>query len=191
MIRMNDALASAWADIRRHHRQVPRAVVVVGRERSCGAINWTEPVIMVGQPTLGPGKPEPVLHALLHQAAHGVVGGTSASSGGLYHDRAFRAAADVLGLEPVSGAREGWHTTTTMPDATRDKYPAALKTLATALDEDVPGVVSRSARNGIVARCACEDGLTIRIRGEHAASQLDARPIRCEICGELFAPVTS
>lgn len=188
-----DALASAWSDIRRRHRLVPRAVVVRGPEKACGAVNWAEePVIMVGQQTLGNGKPDEVLHALLHQAAHGVAGGTSASSAGRWHDVAFDAAAASMGLEAVPGARQGWHGSTRMPDATRDRYPAALETLAAAL-ADEPGTLAGFSRNGIVATCGCPEGvgLRIRIRGSDAASQLDNRPIVCSVCGERFTPEVS
>jgi len=61
--------------------------------------------------------------------------------------------------------------------------------LGTALSDDQDSLVQGFRRNGIVARCACPDGLTIRIRGGDAASSLDARPVRCEICGQRFAPV--
>jgi hypothetical protein len=46
----------------------------------------------------------------------------------------------------------------------------------------------RDGRNGITARCACPDSLTIRIRAGDAARLLGERSLRCERCGDRFTP---
>lgn len=195
MIKMNDALARTWSDIRERQRKrsderkIPAAVVAVGREKSCGAIDWNDPVILLGPATLGSGKPEDVLHALLHQAAHGLVGSVPVRSEGRWHDSAYQAAAEHLGLEIIPGPSEGWHNSTVMPDATRDKYPRTLATLAAALADDASARMSRSARNGVSAQCNCNPPRMIRVRGSMAIKDLKDRPIQCTVCGSPFSPV--
>jgi hypothetical protein len=191
MISMNEALNLAWADIRRHHRKVPKAIVVVGRERTCGTINWADPVIYVGAETFASGEPGAILHALLHQAAHGL-GGTSKASHGAYHDRAFQAAAEALGLGMVPGVLEGWHASTVLPDETAGRYGESLGRLQQALVDDKPALGTalsgRNGSNGIVAVCTCHPARKIRIRGEKAAQELAEHPIRCETCDTRFVP---
>jgi hypothetical protein len=189
MTTLNEALRLAWAGIRRRNPGVPRAIVVTDtREQACGAVKWDrDPVVTVGLPVLAAGAEE-ILHDLLHQAAHGI-GGTSEASGGRWHDRAYQVAAESLGLKAATGrAREGWHDSTTLPDATRDRYRKTLDSLNAALEADRPVLASAFERNGVVAVCACHPARKIRIRGRNARQELAAHPIRCEACDAHFTP---
>ena len=68
--------------------------------------------------------------------------------------------------------------------------PATASSLTAAPTPDPPTAAPapRDGRNGITARCACPDSLTIRIRGGDAARLLGEHPLRCERCGERFTP---
>jgi hypothetical protein len=69
----------------------------------------------------------------------------------------------------------------------RDRYPAAIAALTEAFAAGGTPA-PRDGRNGITARCACPDSLTIRIRAGDAARLLGERLLRCERCGDRFTP---
>ena len=149
---------------------MPQAIVVTDtREQACGGVKWgRDPVVTIGLPVLAAGADE-ILHALLHQAAHGIVGGTSEASGGRWHDRAYQAAAESLGLKAATGrAWEGCHGSTMLPDAMRDRYRKTLDTL----EADRPVLASAFERNGVGAVCECHPTRKIRIRGRNARQEL-------------------
>jgi hypothetical protein len=190
MTTVNEALERAWRDIRRRNPEVPDARVVTDtREHGCGTVRWgKDPVITIGLATLAAGGEE-ALHALLHQAAHALLGGTSEASGGRWHDRQYQVAAESVGLKAATGrAREGWHGSTMLPDATRDRYRKTVENLNAALEADQPVLARAFERNGIVAVCRCHPARKIRIRGKDAVENLAMYPIRCETCNTRFVP---
>jgi hypothetical protein len=195
---MTNALQATWSAIRRHHHEVPSAVITVSAKAGgCGTTVWSlSPGVQLSAETVAAG-PRAVLEALLHQAAHGVVaarGESDLGNRGRYHTAHFRSAAEELGLA-VSWTRPGvGFAETSLPDATAAGYEPALGKIATALAGwEPPPVPPRSVRrysseNGVAATCSCSPPRKIRLRGRDAAEDLASSPIVCTVCGAAFKP---
>lgn len=116
---VNTALIAGWDAIRERHPQVPAAVMTMatgGREsatklahfharrwRARGGTELHHEVFVTAE-SLEDGAPE-VFHSLLHEAAHALneARGVNDCSASQYHNKAYKAAADELGL----GQKEG------------------------------------------------------------------------------------
>jgi hypothetical protein len=210
VVAMSDALTATWKAIRRRHPQVPDATVTVapGRGSSCGAVAWDTglPVIMAGTLTIQDG-PLAVLEFLLHQAAHGLLAGQRPASGdgrrypdehsqgnaGRYHNKAYRDAAQSLGLEAAwTQGGTGWSATTARGELLTT-YEPAVRQLVTAMTgwhppTPLPRSVRKSDGNGVSARCSCQPPRTIRMRGTGATAALRDHPVLCTVCGKPFTP---
>jgi hypothetical protein len=202
LVDMNAAVNATWQAIRARHRgKIPSALVTIvpGAGVDGGLIDWSTPVIQLAAETVSDG-PETVLEALLHQAAHGWL--LSAHNGrgatpGRFHSAEYRDLATALQLAPEYVNRGvGWSKTPLRAEAVQT-YGDQIAALAAASPDWVPPARTgsergeREMRNGIVATCACPDGLKIRIRGIDAAEKLAAHPIRCDACGQLYQPAAS
>jgi hypothetical protein len=194
------ALEHAWQSIRRHHPDVPEAMLVVasgseGKRLNLGhfaphrwQVNGTDRhEVLVGGEGLQRGVTD-VLGTLLHEAAHGLAcarGIADTSRQGRYHNRRYATLARELGLEVASVKPVGW-SATTVPEPTAGRYAAQLEQLAAALvlwrrQEHRIGSGTR-ARNLLVCTCLC--GRRIRA----AKATLAEAPILCALCEEPFRP---
>lgn len=186
MTTMTDAISDTWRAIRRNHPDVAQAAVSVvpGRGSACGSVVWDAdtPVLLVGIRTVTAG-PEAILGYLLHQAAHGLVakaGGHVAGNEGRYHSNDYRDAARSLGLEvEYASTGTGW-SRTRLSDDLGGLYQAQLKQLDAA-DWKQP---ARSERIKIMVHCQCDPPRRLAV----SPSVLDRGPIRCDVCGQPFAP---
>jgi len=142
------ACEQAWADIQRHHPDVPHAVVVLGSGVERGRLvklghwwggRWLADgevrgeVLLAGEALHLPA--EQVFEVLLHEAAHGLNatrGIKDASRGGRYHNQRFRATAELVGLDVAAMPPYGWARTTLTTD-TVEKYQDAIDRLGDAM----------------------------------------------------------
>ncbi|MGH9008247.1 MAG: DUF6166 domain-containing protein, partial [Acidimicrobiia bacterium] len=214
------ACEQAWADIQRHHPDVPHAVVVLGSGIERGRLvklghwwggRWLADgevrgeVLLAGEALHLPA--EQVFEVLLHEAAHGLNasrGIKDASRGGRYHNKRFRATAELVGLDVAAMPPYGWARTTLTAD-TVEKYQEAIDRLGDAMriaraterpvalsgeeaeaagigvsgDGERPGEEAGSRRSG-AAVCGC--GRRMRM----APSVLAAGPVLCGLCGHEF-----
>lgn len=181
---MSSALESAWAEIRRTHRDVPKVVTAVspGRSSACGSISWDgSPVVLVDVTE----TPEGILHGLLHQAAHSIAN-RSRSSEGRYHDESFRRSAADLGLAAASRSGTGWSATTLLPD-TAARYSSALARLASTLDgyePPVPPTHVAPRSRWVAVSCSCDPPRNARV----SRTTLAGGPMFCGVCGAEFHP---
>jgi hypothetical protein len=194
------ALEHAWQSIRRHHPEVPEAVLVVasgseGKRLNLGHFaphRWQvagtdRHEVLVGGEGLQRGPLE-VLGTLLHEAAHGLAqarGIQDTSRQGRYHNRRYATLAGELGLEVASVKPIGW-SATTVSEVTASAYAGQLEELQAALvlwrrQEHRTGAGTRS-RNLLAAACGC--GRRIRV----AKATLAEAPILCGACAQPFDP---
>lgn len=214
------ACEQAWADIQRHHPDVPHAVVVLGSGVERGRLvklghwwggRWLADgevrgeVLLAGEALHLPA--EQVFEVLLHEAAHGLnatKGIKDASRGGRYHNKRFRATAELVGLDVAAMPPYGWARTTLTAD-TVETYQEAIDRLGDAMriarsierptalgsEETEAGGVGTSdhgersgdeagSRRPSAAVCGC--GRRMRM----APSVLAAGPVLCGLCGKEF-----
>ena len=180
------ACEQAWADIQRHHPDVPHAVVVLGSGVERGQLvklghwwggRWLADgevrgeVLLAGEALHLPA--EQVFEVLLHEAAHGLnatKGIKDASRGGRYHNKRFQATAELVGLDVAAMPPYGWARTTLTAD-TVEKYQEAIDRLGDAMRiartvERPTPLGSEEAEAGGVG--ASDDG---RQSGEEAGSR--------------------
>jgi hypothetical protein len=142
------ACEQAWAEIRRHHPDVPHAVVVLGSGVERGRLvklghwwggRWLADgevhgeVLLAGEALHLPA--EHVFEVLLHEAAHGLNaarGVQDASRGGRYHNGRFKATAETVGLEVTLMPPHGWARTSLAPETT-ERYRDAIGRLGEAM----------------------------------------------------------
>ncbi len=194
------AIERAWADIRRHHPEVPAVVVAMGsgtlRERAgqvrfghFAAARWRAgsdeiPELFVGGEGLERGAKE-LLGTLLHEAAHGLGsarGMQDTSRQGRYHNERYRALAEELGLRAARIGAIGWSGTTVLPE-TELRYRSALGHLADALvafRHAEPRTSRPSNNNGVALVCDCRRRIRV------ALSVVAAGPIICGVCSAPF-----
>ena len=142
------ACEQAWAEIQRHHPDVPHAVVVLGSGIERGRLvklghwwggRWLADgevrgeVLLAGEALHLPA--EQVFEVLLHEAAHGLnasKGVKDASRGGRYHNKRFQATAELVGLDVAAMPPYGWANTTLTAD-TVETYSDAIDRLGDAM----------------------------------------------------------
>lgn len=212
------AIQNAWQAIQSNHPEVPDVVVTLGTGRvSMGmklghfaASSWTHDgtdvhELFVGAEGLSRGA-QALMGTLLHEACHAWaenVGIKDTSRQGRYHNRKFAELAEQVGIEVAHSESLGW-STTTMPDATAERYEEALLDLDAAMvayryglegftfptgngttggTVRVPRISNpgrKSNNNGVSASCGC--GRKIRV----SRSTLEQGGISCGVCGQDF-----
>lgn len=195
------ALDSAWAAIQTRHGDVPAVVLTLGSgtlgvkagEERLGhfaAGRWQHaearvPELFIGGEGLRRGALD-VIATLLHEAAHGLAhtrGIKDTSRQGRYHNARYRTLASELGLDVAETGAIGW-SDTTLAAGTAQLYRAELAAIEAALvafrHPETRRSPTQKNKNGTVARCLC--GRQFRI----TVSVLEAGPILCGVCGELF-----
>lgn len=129
-----------------------------------------------------------VLETLLHATAHArnaAAGVDDTSREGRYHNKAFRDAAQELGLDVEDPGRDGW-AATTLPYATAALYRPQLGTLTSAITAYGPpeptAPNSTSSGRWLAAVCECTPHRTVRVtRGGLAVA-----PVLCTKCAKPF-----
>ncbi|MEU3461825.1 hypothetical protein ABZ721_18005 [Streptomyces sp. NPDC006733] len=176
-------LAVAWADIQRHHPELP---------------DLAAPESLIGESSSACGI-ELSFERLLHEAVHGVAaarGVRDTSRAGRYHNRRFLAIADELGLDHAEEPHpsSGFSLVGLRPDtkkryrATIDRLHRALKahTVATTADtaRSFRGPAARhgSSGGGVRVKAVCDCGRNVRV----VPSVLAQAPIMCGACGQAF-----
>jgi hypothetical protein len=213
------ACEQAWADIQRHHPDVPHAVVVLGSGIERGRLvklghwwggRWLADgevrgeVLLAGEALHLPA--EQVFEVLLHEAAHGINAALDvkdASRGGRYHNKKFRAMAELVGLDVSVMPPHGW-ARTTLTAETAERYADSIERLGSAMrlartidrgaqlgaegggepgdngrDPDRTAEETRPRPTG-AATCGC--GRKMRM----APKVLAAGPVLCGLCGNEF-----
>ncbi|WP_207223611.1 hypothetical protein [Pseudonocardia sediminis] len=210
------ALEAAWAAIRARNPELPPVVIVLGagsgdrgglRLGHFAAMRWTATdnddhrhederdedgrrlaEVFVGGEGLARG-PVDVFGTLLHEAAHALAhvrGVQDTSRQGRWHNARFKAFAEEIGVAVEKDPKLGW-SPTTVPDATRAVYAAAIGELGRALRmrraSETTGGAEKPKKPGPPA-CVCACGRRIRV----AVSVREAGPILCGICEAEFLP---
>ena len=142
------ACEQAWAEIQRHHPDVPHAVVVLGSGIERGRLvklghwwggRWLAEgevrgeVLLAGEALHLPA--EQVFEVLLHEAAHGINAThdvKDTSRGGRYHNKRFRMTAELVGLDVSAMPPYGWAHTTLTHD-TVERYAHSIDGLRDAM----------------------------------------------------------
>lgn len=175
-------LAGAWADIQRHHPELP---------------DLAAPESLIGESSSACGH-ELSFERLLHEAVHGIAaarGVRDTSRAGRYHNRRFLAIAEELGLDHPEEPHpsSGFSLVTLNPEAKRRYRPTierlqrALKahTAATAADtaRSFRGPAARhgSSGGGVRVKAVCDCGRNVRV----VPSVLAQAPI---VCGGAASP---
>jgi hypothetical protein len=142
------ACEQAWAEIQRHHPDVPHAVVVLGSGVEGGRLvklghwwggRWLADdevrgeVLLAGEALHLPA--EQVFEVLLHEAAHGLNAALDVkdtSRGGRYHNKRFRMTAELVGLDVSVMPPYGWARTELSAEAV-ERYREAIDSLGDAM----------------------------------------------------------
>ncbi|MEU0370671.1 hypothetical protein ABZ070_10470 [Streptomyces sp. NPDC006283] len=176
-------LAQAWADIQRHHPELP---------------DLAAPESLIGESSSACGA-ELSFERLLHEAVHGIAaarGVRDTSRAGRYHNRRFLAIAEEMGLDHVDEPHpsSGFSLVALNPEAKRRYRPTierlqrALKahTVATASDTKRtfrgPAARHGSSGGGVRVKAVCDCGRNVRV----VPSVLAQAPIVCGGCGKPF-----
>lgn len=176
-------LAAAWADIQRHHPELP---------------DLATPESLIGESSSACGT-ELSFERLLHEAVHGIAaarGIRDTSRAGRYHNRRFLAIAEELGLEhpgephPSSGfslvglsprTRELYRATSErLQRAVRAHYQAARADTKRSFRG--PAARHGSSGGGVRVKAVCDCGRNVRV----VPSVLAQAPITCGACGKPF-----
>ena len=211
------AIENAWSAIQSRNADVPDVVVTLGsgsiaRGMKLGhfAANvWTRGEddvheLFVGAEGLMRGA-SALMGTLIHEAAHAAAeqrGVKDTSRQGRYHNAAFKAIAEELGIQVEHSPVLGW-STTTLPDETAKQYEAEILDLDASITayrrgfeqfigtpagtsgvEKMPRISNpdrKSNNNGVSAKCGC--GRRIRV----SRTVLEMGAITCSVCGEDFA----
>lgn len=187
--RLSDALAALWRAIRaRHPELLAAAPIVASPVRPAG---WLDGALTARYPrsnALRDGAAA-TLAALLREAAH-ELGESRAinttSRGGYYHTRKFAELAEELGLEVAEDGTRGW-SQVWVPETTAAIYTEPVEQLAAALTAYPRPSADRPQRGGrkISLYCGCDPSpgpITV------SAKRADHGGIRCDVCGQVFAP---
>jgi hypothetical protein len=198
------AIEHTWTEIRRHHPDVPAAVVTIGTgtpERGKGSrrppatVNGARQLAaehiaaeVTETGTVRTRTAEQALAELLHDAAHALAEArdiADTSRQGRYHNTKYRDLAGELGLSVEQDRATGWSRTTATPD-TLARYADQLAELRAALADYQPAPApaadqpARRPTGLIPAVCGCERRIRV------AAAVLDLAPITCGRCGKPF-----
>jgi hypothetical protein len=177
----------AWADIQRHHPELPDLAVPESLNDESSSACGTELSF----------------ERLLHEAAHGLAaarGIRDTSRAGRYHNRRFLAVADELGLEHPDDAHpsSGFSLVVMRPE-TRRRYASTIERLSRALGAHQsyttgtatgrafrgPAARHSSSGGGVRAKAVCGCGRNVRV----VPSVLAKAPIVCGGCGQPFTIV--
>lgn len=176
-------LAHAWAEIQRHHPELP---------------DLAAPEALIGESSSACGA-ELSFERLLHEAVHGIAatrGIRDTSRAGRYHNRRFLSIAEELGLEHTEEPHpsSGFSLVSLTPE-TRKRYRPAMERLqralkahsvATAADtkRSFRGPAARhgSSGGGVRVKAVCDCGRNVRV----VPSVLAQAPIVCGGCGKPF-----
>lgn len=211
------ACEEAWVEIRRHHPELPDAVMVLGSGVERGRLVklghwWAGRWVADGQPrgeVLLAGealhlKPEEVFEVLLHEAAHGLNaarGVKDTSREGRYHNARFGAAAREVGLRVAAMPPYGVARTSLTAEA-RERYRVPIERLADVmriarqLERTVRVGTSAEQEQGADTEGGDEErrakGRALAVCGcgrklRVAPSVLSAGPIVCGLCEVEFS----
>jgi hypothetical protein len=176
-------LAVAWADIQRHHPELP---------------DLAAPESLIGESSSACGT-ELSFERLLHEAVHGVAaarGIRDTSRAGRYHNRRFLAIADELGLDHADEPHpsSGFSLVQLRPE-TRRRYRSTIDRLQRALKAHTAATASEGGRSfrgpaarhgssggGVRVKAVCDCGRNVRV----VPSVLAQAPIVCGACGTPF-----
>jgi hypothetical protein len=176
-------LAAAWAEIQRHHPELP---------------DLAAPESLIGESSSACGA-ELSFERLLHEAVHGIAaarGVRDTSRAGRYHNRRFLAIAEELGLDhPDEPHPSSGFSLVTLTPAAKKRYRAAGERLrkalrahdaATAADSPRsfrgPAARHGSSGGGVRVKAVCDCGRNVRV----VPSVLAQAPIVCGGCGKPF-----
>ncbi|MEE1931144.1 hypothetical protein V1J52_23675 [Streptomyces sp. TRM 70351] len=176
-------LASAWADIQRHHPELP---------------DLAAPEALIGESSSACGA-DLSFERLLHEAVHGVAaarGVRDTSRAGRYHNRRFLAIAEEMGLEhPDEPHPSSGFSLVVMVPETRKRYRSTAERLHRALrahraathtdtSRSFRGPAARhgSSGGGVRVKAVCDCGRNVRV----VPSVLAQAPIMCGACGKQF-----
>lgn len=206
-----EALAKVWSRIRVLHPAVPGVMLLAApslrsdlsvlghfaplrwRHRQKGEASHHEVMVVAEHLDRDPSE---IVETLIHEAAHAMnfERGIHDCSRSQYHNRAFKEAAEVLGLAVTQVPHYGFALTRLKPE-TLSRYAEDIKHLAEVLihrakpvtvsgvtpkggDEEPPNDKPASRNRKAVCKCL----FIIRV----AKATLDQTVIRCERCGEPF-----
>jgi len=203
------ALEQAWEKIRKQHKDVPAAILVVASGSKKGSNSLTLGHYAEGRWATKRGKkpttPEvlisgegfqrsgvEVLGTLLHEAAHGMAatrGVQDTSRGGRYHNQIFRQLAEELGLKVEQDGTRGW-SYTEVPPATQKRWKETIKNLNKAIKtfrfaEKGPGKKKKSENRQLLAVCRCKPKTKIRL----SRAAYEKADIVCWACSYPFRVV--
>ncbi len=176
-------LALAWADIQRHHPELP---------------DLAAPESLIGESSSACGT-ELSFERLLHEAVHGIAaarGVRDTSRAGRYHNRRFLAIAEELGLEHSEEPHpsSGFSLVRMVPE-TRRRYRMTAERLHRALQAHLaaasadtkrsfrgPAARHGSSGGGVRVKAVCDCGRNVRV----VPSVLAQAPIVCGACNQPF-----
>lgn len=176
-------LAAAWAEIQRHHPELP---------------DLAAPESLIGESSSACGA-ELSFERLLHEAVHGIAaarGVRDTSRAGRYHNRRFLSIAEELGLDhPDEPHPSSGFSLVTLTPGAKKRYRAAGERLrkalrahdaATAADSPRsfrgPAARHGSSGGGVRVKAVCDCGRNVRV----VPSVLAQAPIVCGGCGKPF-----
>ncbi|SFL04221.1 hypothetical protein [Streptomyces pini] len=176
-------LALAWADIQRHHPELP---------------DLAAPESLIGESSSACGA-ELSFERLLHEAVHGIAaarGVRDTSRAGRYHNRRFLAIAEELGLEhPEEPHPSSGFSLVVMKPETRRRYRPVIEKLQRALRAHSVATTTDTSRafrgpaarhgssgGGVRVKAVCDCGRNVRV----VPSVLAQAPIMCGACGKPF-----
>ncbi|WP_314177045.1 hypothetical protein [Streptomyces winkii] len=176
-------LAAAWADIQRHHPELP---------------DLAAPESLIGESSSACGNGLS-FERLLHEAVHGIAaarGIRDTSRAGRYHNRRFLAVAEELGLAHPEEPHASSGFSLVIPSAdTRRRYrptierlERALKAYSAATEADGggsfrgPAARHGSSGGGVRVKAVCDCGRNVRV----VPSVLAQAPIVCGACRKPF-----
>jgi hypothetical protein len=122
-----------------------------------------------------------ILHFLLHQAAHDLVPVATVGSEGKFHGNDYKAAAERLRLHAEYVQGDGWSKTSLTAEVQTIYAPQIRQLDAARQAWEVP---ARQTSYRITVQCQCPRKLQV-VRSVFARG-----PIRCEVCGHEFEPVS-
>lgn len=206
------ALERGWSGIRRHHRDLPAVVVLVGpgdhgKRRKWGhfaAGRWTQnarssaaestvervhEVLLAGESLERP--PVETFGTLLHEAGHALAearGIKDTSRKGQYHNGKYAKVAKELGLDVAKDPRIGWSLTTVRPE-TATRYADEIEVLRAAQDATRQArrrwSEMEAAKSRAAAKWACACTPEPR-RMSMAAKDAARGPVVCAVCETEF-----
>jgi hypothetical protein len=200
---LSAALTALWTDIATHHDDLPTVAVVALSSTATPTAHPPErwgmtpdgalTGLTISVETLTSGGAQTVAY-LLHEAAHVLCwrrGVKDTSSGGIYHNTRFMAAAEEVGLTWPSGVerspRRGLDAPVMSP-ATAAQWSDHYAGLEEVITTTVPYLATpdraRQRPAPVLVECSCSPPRKVRV----SATALSLGPILCGVCRESFAP---